>query len=190
MNENIRDKRLREIQEAAGACFLEKGFSATSMEDIISRTSLSKGGFYHYYSSTIDILYDIMSRGNNYRYGIISRALEEDGDLDGDRIADLIVDRILDDNPYMPLYVIFLEEAKRSEKLKDLYYRLKEENVEVFSKLFGDLDGEGSARLVDDFMINFMNAIILGVSTLDCRDSFLANRQILKEMIKLYIKKI
>ena len=55
-----KSERKKEILEAATKIFLKKGFEKTSMEDIIAATSLSKGGFYHYYSNTTDILHDLM----------------------------------------------------------------------------------------------------------------------------------
>ena len=41
---SIRETRKKEILDAAKKVFIEKGFDATTMEDIIGKTSLSKGG--------------------------------------------------------------------------------------------------------------------------------------------------
>ncbi len=57
---SIRKNRKSEILDAAKKVFIRKGFDATTMEEIISETSLSKGGFYYYYKSTVDILHDLM----------------------------------------------------------------------------------------------------------------------------------
>ncbi len=57
-----REERTQEILDAATDVFLEKGFKQTTMEDIIRRTSLSKGGFYYYYKSTREILLDVMAK--------------------------------------------------------------------------------------------------------------------------------
>lgn len=59
-----REQRIDEIMAAAAKVFVEKGYSNTTMEDIIVQTELSKGGFYHYYTSTKDILIEMMGRGN------------------------------------------------------------------------------------------------------------------------------
>jgi len=56
MNEQPRwvrrkDERAPEILEAALACFSEKGFAATRMEDIARRAGISKGTIYLYFES-------------------------------------------------------------------------------------------------------------------------------------------
>ena len=50
----VGEKRKLEILEAAKKCFLEKGFQNTTMEDVIEKVSLSKGGVYYHYSSTYE----------------------------------------------------------------------------------------------------------------------------------------
>lgn len=37
------------ILEASGALFAEKGFDATTMQDIMARSGLSKGAIYHHF---------------------------------------------------------------------------------------------------------------------------------------------
>lgn len=44
-------EKKREIRKAAARKFLEKGFSATTMEDVIAESGLSVGGVYHYYKN-------------------------------------------------------------------------------------------------------------------------------------------
>lgn len=71
------EKRKEEIKNAAMKLFTEKGFSHTTMENIINETGLSKGGFYHYYNSTSDILYDLMKDGIEYRNQVIKSKIGE-----------------------------------------------------------------------------------------------------------------
>lgn len=75
-NKEIRDIRKNEILTAAKKAFVEKGFEACTMEDIIAKTSLSKGGFYYYYKNTVDILHDLMSEGIRYRFEKIQEFME------------------------------------------------------------------------------------------------------------------
>ena len=46
-----RDARAPEILDAALACFAEKGFAATRMDDIAARAGISKGTIYLYFES-------------------------------------------------------------------------------------------------------------------------------------------
>lgn len=50
---------------------MAKGFANTTMEDLIRESGLSKGGFYHYYKSTTDVIYDMMLDGIAYRNTVI-----------------------------------------------------------------------------------------------------------------------
>ncbi|MGR5591223.1 TetR/AcrR family transcriptional regulator, partial [Peptoniphilus grossensis] len=63
----VGEKRKLEILEAAMKCFLEKGFQNTTMEDVIEKVSLSKGGVYYHYGSTYEMIYDFMKSGIKYR---------------------------------------------------------------------------------------------------------------------------
>ncbi|MCL0052705.1 TetR/AcrR family transcriptional regulator, partial [Peptococcaceae bacterium] len=57
-----REERIEEILKAAVCVFLEKGYRNATMEDIIAKTSLSKGGFYYYFKNTKEIFLAIMER--------------------------------------------------------------------------------------------------------------------------------
>lgn len=57
-----REERIDEILNAATKVFLKKGYSNTTMEDIIAATTLSKGGFYYYFKSTRDIFFAIIKQ--------------------------------------------------------------------------------------------------------------------------------
>ena len=72
-------ERKKEIKKAAARIFKEKGFSATTMEDVIAESGLSTGGVYHYYKNTADILYDIMEDGNQYRISATLQHMQQGG---------------------------------------------------------------------------------------------------------------
>lgn len=50
------EARRAEILEAAGKCFMEKGFHNTTMQDIYQAANLSPGAVYNYFSSKEDIV--------------------------------------------------------------------------------------------------------------------------------------
>ena len=72
-----KEERCKEIMEAAGSVFFDKGYRNTTMEDIIAKTSLSKGGVYQYYKSTKAIMFDIMQAGNYFRYQKTEQIIKE-----------------------------------------------------------------------------------------------------------------
>ena len=113
--------------EAAKSVFLEKGFEKTTMEDIIAETSLSKGGFYHYYASTTDILHDLMIEGIAYRINIIKQTVGQASAWDDESVVDMMVDKVLDESDLMSLYVIYLQASQRNQTLRDLFQELKKD---------------------------------------------------------------
>lgn len=51
--------RKRQVIEKAHQLFIEKGFQATSIQDILEYSGISKGTFYNYFSSKNELLMDI-----------------------------------------------------------------------------------------------------------------------------------
>lgn len=71
----------KKILEAAGVLFTQKGFDATTMQDITTESGLSKGAIYHHFKSKEEImaaLLDKMFLENNPFY-----AVKERNDLNG-----------------------------------------------------------------------------------------------------------
>ena len=56
-NHNLKKSELVELSEAL---FIERGYEATSIEDILKASGLSKGGFYHYFKSKEEVLIESM----------------------------------------------------------------------------------------------------------------------------------
>ena len=150
------------------------------MEDVVEATGLSKGGLYHYYKSVDDILYDLMVEGIRYRNDIIKGAMATyDGPIDPKFVAESIVDKMLDDNPYMPVYVQFLLAKRRNEKLEKLFLKLKEQTLEELNTF---LFIEGGVQMNEDMLdllTDFINTVILGSELLDARENFKKHRQLL-----------
>jgi AcrR family transcriptional regulator len=58
--EAVIDSR-QEILRTAGRLFQQRGYDATSMNDVAAALKLSKGGLYHHFQSKDEILFEIMS---------------------------------------------------------------------------------------------------------------------------------
>lgn len=123
-------ERKREIMASASKQIIAKGFSNTTMEDVIAGTTMSKGGVYHYYKNTLDIFKDLMLEGLAYRNKIIQEHFDEcQAGCETDFIVKQLVDKVLDDNELMPLYVEFLIEKRRNPELDSLFESLKEQSL-------------------------------------------------------------
>lgn len=181
--------RKKEILDAAKKVFLRKGFADTVMEDIITETSLSRGGVYYHYKNKVEILHDLMREGMAYRVDKINEVLAEySGELDANSVAHMVVDKVLDESELMSVYAIYLQAMKNNDDLKNLFPILVEESLEatyVGVKVAKKYECE---YLTNDFLIFFMNTVILGCEILDgARDSFINNRGFFVETIKLFI---
>ena len=56
------EMRRKEILDAAEKLFYEKGYEATSVQDILDALQLSKGGFYHHFDTKMSVLEAICER--------------------------------------------------------------------------------------------------------------------------------
>ncbi|WP_322630981.1 TetR/AcrR family transcriptional regulator [Aedoeadaptatus coxii] len=181
------DERKKQIRQAAMKVFLDKGFRNTIMNDIMEATGLSRGGLYHHYGSTYEILYDIMVEGNLNRKDMVKKSIyAEDLILSPQLFSKIIIDKILADSDYVKLYAMFLCELKENDDLKDLYAKIKKESIQVFKELFSTLFNELPSDETFEFMVNIINSGLMACEILNARENFIKNKKYLTEMIETY----
>ena len=181
------DERKKQIRQATMKVFLDKGFRNTIMNDIMEATGLSRGGLYHHYSSTYEILYDIMVEGNLNRKDMVKKSIyAEDLILSPQLFSKIIIDKILADSDYVKLYAMFLCELKENDDLKDLYVKIKKESIQVFKELFSTLFNELPSDETFEFMVNIINSGLMACEILNARENFTKNKIYLTEMIETY----
>lgn len=56
------DQSRKKIIDAAEKLFAEKGYAATSVQDILDALGISKGGFYHYFDTKMELLTEVCAR--------------------------------------------------------------------------------------------------------------------------------
>ena len=182
------EERKWQIRYAAKNVFLRKGFHNTTMEDVISESGMSKGGVYRYYKSISDMLFDLMEDGCEYRYNIVDNFLTSNKNLDKyDAVAEMMTEKILDDNELSKVYVMFLQEKQYDENLEKLFLKLKEETFIELKKIYEKF-GFSFNYYEYDFLTDFMNSLVLGREILSAKNSFLKNRLLLKKFIREYLE--
>ncbi|WP_144015191.1 TetR/AcrR family transcriptional regulator [Peptoniphilus porci] len=187
----IADERKKQIRQAAIKVFLNKGFRNTVMNDIMEETGLSRGGLYHHYGSTYEILYDLMMDGNLYRRNIIQKSINDENlRLSPNFFSRIIVDKMLAESDYAKIYVMFLCELKENEDLKNLYMKLKKESIQVFKELFSSLSIDIPSDETFEFMINIINSGLMACEVLGARANFIENKKYIMEMIDTYFAKV
>ena len=185
------DERKKQIRQAAMKVFLDKGFRNTIMNDIMEATGLSRGGLYHHYGSTYEILYDIMVEGNSNRKDMVKKSIyAEDLILSPQLFTKIIIDKILADSDYVKLYAMFLCELKENDDLKDLYVKIKKESIQVFKELFSTLFNELPSDETFEFMVNIINSGLMACEILNARENFIKNKKYLTEMIETYFTNV
>ena len=179
-------ERKQQIQLAAKEVFLDKGFNDTTMDDIVKASGMSTGGVYHYYKNKFDILYDIMEEGIEYRMEKNKiRDLERSDTIDF--VCQILVDRVVDENEFKSLYAMFLKMKLKDSKISEMYNKLKPFNTKMLSSLFDEQDTVKKI-FEDDFLLSFINSLIMGYETLGEKETFIQNKEMIKNMVKLYLE--
>lgn len=65
---NDRENRKNQILNAAFEVFVKKGYSKTTMDDIVLASKLSKGALYHYYGSKKDLFLSLIDHWEVYTF--------------------------------------------------------------------------------------------------------------------------
>src|SRR5690606_16019574 len=71
VREHVLEDSRADILEAAAHCFMERGYSATSIDDVARRLGATKGRIYHHYSSKSDLFADVFRFGMEMNYRAI-----------------------------------------------------------------------------------------------------------------------
>ncbi|OXZ40417.1 TetR family transcriptional regulator [Finegoldia magna] len=182
----VGEKRKLEILEAAKKCFLEKGFQNTTMEDVIEKVSLSKGGVYYHYGSTYEMIYDFMKLGIKYR-GEKNKTIDASKLTTLDAITEMMMERIYDENEFKSIYAIFLKLQNEDKRLCEMFENLKETNTEILSSAF-DPNDKLSSIFEDEFLVTFVNTLILGYESLNQKEIFIENKKTIKKMLEGYLR--
>ena len=180
------DERKKQIRQAAMKVFLDKGFRNTVMNDIMEATGLSRGGLYHHYGSTYEILYDIMVEGNKYREKIIYDEMNKTSQDFSEVLSEIILEKMLYQSDYVSVYAVFLQELNYDDKLKDLYEKLKKSSSDIILMLF-DEDVRGELSEAIELITDLINTFILGCEVLNARENFVNNKLVLKKMIGIIL---
>ena len=180
------DERKKQIRQAAMKVFLDKGFRNTVMNDIMEATGLSRGGLYHHYGSTYEILYDIMVEGNKYREKIIYDEMNKTSQDFSEVLSEIILEKMLYQSDYVSIYAVFLQELNYDDKLKDLYKKLKKSSSDSILMLF-DEDVRGELSEAIELITDLINTFILGCEVLNARENFVNNKLVLKKMIGIIL---
>ena len=185
--QKVGQMRKKEIREAAKRCFLTKGFQSTTMEDVITEIGMSRGGVYHHYASTNEMLKDLMLDGNNYRNSLISEYLKNNQGKDKyQQMGEILVDKSLADTDLMKLYALLLQAKNYNDDLGKLYRELKRKTTDELTLIAKQL-GIKANIFRDGFLVNYINGLIVSSEVLGARKSYSKHKKYIKETMIQYI---
>ena len=184
-----KEERKKIIQDISKNVFLKKGFENTTMQDIVTATDMSIGGLYHHDKNTTEIFHDIMTQANTLREIAIIQKLTNNK-ITLQLLSSIIVDKILADNEFVSLYIMFLKQIKENEPLRALNEQLKIESKIKLNSILSKAD-ESICYSDDmfDILTNIINSFLLGCELLEARKNFKNERNILEEMIEILLEK-
>ncbi|MCO6188311.1 TetR/AcrR family transcriptional regulator [Rhizobium sp. L1K21] len=74
----VHDEGQKAIMDVAAQCFLERGFHATSIDDVARRLGSTKGRVYHFFASKADLLFAVAEHGMDVNFKAIEPYLDAD----------------------------------------------------------------------------------------------------------------
>jgi AcrR family transcriptional regulator len=122
VSQEHRDKRRRQILDAATVCFARKGFHGTSMPDIFAESGLSSGAVYGYFPGKQAIIEELLGSAMRPVLGALRDAAEAEPPLRVPEIIDLIhreMVTVLDTDEATSLIVQFWAESMRIAQIRD-----------------------------------------------------------------------
>ena len=182
-----KEERRKQIKEIALKLFVDRGYSKTTMDDIIQAVGISKGGVYHHFSNKEEIFLELLKDGSSYRKKVVLEHMNGSVQDRGEKIIDILLDKILDKNQYKDLYTVFLIEMQTNDRFKEMYKKIYEEVVEDFAR-FCNKEGlyEYKATNNQEFIF-LMNCLYMGIYLFDDIDMEKL-RYMLKIMFNAYLK--
>lgn len=146
--------RKKEILDTAQKYFYQKGYEETSIQDIIDDLDIAKGTFYHYFTSKMDLLDQLVNRATSE----ISAALKQiiDSDINAIekfntffRTATIIKMQKLD--VFLVMLKVMFKDENTIIRVK-MYRRMVEKSVPMFSAIIrqGVEEGVFDSQFPDD----------------------------------------
>ncbi|MCM3124777.1 TetR/AcrR family transcriptional regulator [Mesobacillus sp. AQ2] len=198
VSEEYKERKRQEILQSAHACFAKKGFEASTVDDIVAQSGLSKGAIYNYFKSKDEIYLALMDgqtreSGTKFAKAIAERstALEK---------LDFLVDAYLGNDPNdaenkdeaLVHFEFRLYSTRNPELKKTLTERYKNFFVTLLAGIIEEGQGSGEfdihldpATYADIFWA-MVNGVTLQATILDGY----RYKNTLKEMQAMFVEKL
>ncbi len=148
--------RLDEILDIAARLFREKGFKATSIQDISQRLGLEKGAIYYWVKSKDEILHQLIEHEGKLFLKMIHSILEKNIPPDY-KLHEFIKNHIKIMTSNIDKATVFFSEYKAlPEKWKKKVIEFRDEYESILRKIIKECQNEGKVRKdIDPKIIGF-----------------------------------
>ncbi len=132
MYPGYRDEVRKKIVAEAAALFMEKGYSATTMDDIAAHLGVTKAAIYQYYRSKVELFAAVAEFQRQELAGILNRSFSERDLMKG---AAVLFDNLLEYiNRSREMYSDVMLVATRNESLRTILYEDRQGDLGVIGR--------------------------------------------------------
>ena len=143
MYPGYRDEVRKKIVAEASSLFMEKGYSATTMDDIAARLGVTKAAIYQYYRSKVDLFAAVAEYQRQELAGILERSFEGGELMQG---ASVLFDSLLDYiNRSIEMYTDVLAVAVHNETIRTI---LREDRYGALDVIERFIEGQKTRGLI------------------------------------------
>lgn len=179
-----------QIIQAALTLFREKGFHATTTQEIITAAGCSKGGFYHHFPRKDDLLYLAHETFIDYELNCASRVLAGPGSPK-EKLATIMTDLVESITRFQPQVTVFFQErhALSSERFSVVKQK-RDEYVRIVQGVVRD--GMASGQFRQDMKPELVTLALFGMCNWTYQwyrpDGGLSPREIGEQFCGLFLK--
>lgn len=151
------DERTAQILAAAKACFIERGYFATKMDEIAQKAGLSKGGVYFHFDSKKDIFHGLVEEEYQRTRSFLEEIAKQDGSF-LDKLSHIgqYFTSVFEgpDNPRF--LVVTMEMTLRDEEIARLHDKIQHSYLDTIEAMIEEGMKRGELKEVEPGVIAFL----------------------------------
>jgi AcrR family transcriptional regulator len=169
VSEAYKEEKRISIMNGALHCIADKGYQATTIDDIVKYLGISKGAIYNYFSSKEEIFVQLMDWRMNQLIDAIKRDYETipGASIKLKNLMDKLRNQSLEDLRHLLIvFLDFMLHSSRQEELKEFMKQYSEKAVAFIGEIIeeGQQSGEFRADLDSKTVANLFSAVRDGIA--------------------------
>lgn len=177
------------IMRAAFELFSSRGYSKVSLNDVISKAGVSKGGLFHYFDSKYSLGRDCLFQWADEHMSLESvdeRSVELKPDEILVHFIDSMIELMVADSSLMKFFWSMFDEAMTNKKDLDIWIQFLERYITFVESAYRDM-GVKDPRMKALILLSNLDGITLYYSILRETDSNIDLEALKNELIRTYV---